>query len=153
MNTEQWMTRNVRTCSPDDTLEQAVRIMWEADVGSVIVTDQAQRPIGIITDRDVAIAAYTQGVALRDARVQSAMASQVVTCAVTSTLGEIEDKMQRAQVRRIPVIDSEGKLIGVVSLADIARAARASTFGLAEVPGLAKTLIGITARREAAAAE
>jgi len=148
MNTEQLMTRNVRTCSADDTLEQATRIMWDADVGSVVVTDEERRPIGMITDRDVAMAVYTQGVALRDARVQSAMANQVVTCSVTSTLSEIEDKMQRAQVRRIPVVDSAGKLVGVVSLADIARAVHSSTFGLTDVPGLAKTLIGITARRE-----
>lgn len=148
MKTEEMMTRNVHTCSPDDTLEQAARIMWESDVGAVVVIDGELTPIGMITDRDIVIAAYTQGVALRDTRVQSAMANQVVTCSDSDDLEEIENKMQGAQIRRVPVVDSAGKLVGVVALADIARRVQSNRFGLTEMPGLAKTLIGITARRE-----
>lgn len=152
MKAEDLMTRDVRTCSPEDSLEHAAHLMWAGDVGCLIVTDGNQRPVGVLTDRDIAMAAYTQGVALRDARVNSAMARQVTTCFPSTSLGDVEQKMQTAQVRRIPVVDDDGRLAGIVALGDIARSARSSPLRIAEVPGLAKTLACITEQRHASGA-
>jgi CBS domain-containing protein len=78
MNVEPLMTRNALPLLACRRVEQPARIMWEADVGCVVVMDGKQRPVGMITDRDVATAAYTQGVALRDSRVEFAMATHVI---------------------------------------------------------------------------
>jgi CBS domain-containing protein len=75
-------------------LDQAARTTWESDLGCagvcLVVTDDARRPIGMITDREIAMAAYTQGVPLRDARVQTAMARQVATCRPGTSLSDVE---------------------------------------------------------------
>lgn len=155
MKAEDLMTRDVCTCSPGDSLEQAARIMWDSDVGCLVVTDGEQRPIGMITDRDIAMAAYTQGVPPRDAHVANAMSKQVMTCSASTSLGEIESTMRAPQIRRVPVIDANGALIGIVALGDIARSAQSTPFRRTEIPGLAKTLASITERRSShvAAAE
>jgi CBS domain-containing protein len=147
MRIEDLMTRNVHTCFEDDTLEQAAHAMWDWDVGCLVVINSYRRPIGMITDRDLAMAAYTQGVALRDARVGSAMATQLVSCYPGTSLRELEIKMQQAQIRRVPVVDSTGVLIGIATLGDIAHSAQASRTPMSEVPGVASTLAGITERR------
>lgn len=152
MKAEDLMTRTVLTCSPDDSLEQAARVMWESDVGCLVVMEDGQTPIAMITDRDIAMAAYTQGVALRDARVESAMSKRVLTCSVPAALGEIESTMRSGQVRRLPVVDSNRRLMGIVTLADIARSTHTSPLGITEVPGLARTLASITKERSEAAA-
>ena len=71
MKAEELMTPNVQKCSKDASLEQAARLMWESDVGCLVVTNAEDRPVGMITDRDIAMAAYTQG-----ARLQLARSSQ-----------------------------------------------------------------------------
>jgi CBS domain-containing protein len=147
MKAEELMTQDVCTCSADDSLERAAHIMWTSDVGCLVVTNGEQEPIGMITDRDIAMAAYTQGALLRDARVGSAMSRGVVSCSLGTSLSELEAKMRTAQIRRIPVLDSSGKLAGIVALADIARSAQSSPLKMSEIPGLAKTLAGITERR------
>ena len=149
MKAENLMTRTVRTCSRHDSLEQSARVMWESDVGCLVVTDEQQIPIGMITDRDVAMAAYTQGVALRDARVGSAMSHRVWTCALGTPLSEVENILRREQIRRVPVVDSHGRLVGIVALADIAQSAQSSALRMTEIPGLARTLASITERRRA----
>ena len=148
MKTEALMTRNVATCRPDDSLEQAAHLMWDWDVGCVVVTDGQQKPIGMITDRDVAMAAYTQGALLREIRVETVMARRLWACSVNTSLKEIEDKMRTAQVRRLPVVGFDGELVGIVTLGDIARSAHSSPLrGVTELPGLASTLASITERR------
>ena len=147
MKTEELMTRNVAACRPDDSLEQAAHLMWDCDVGCVVVTDDHQRPIGMITDRDLAMAAYTQGALLRDIRVENVMSKKIWACSANNSLKEIEDKMRTAQVRRLPVVGFDGELVGIVTLGDIARSADSSPLRLTELPGLASTLANITERR------
>lgn len=147
MKTEDLMTRNVAACRPSDSLEQAAHLMWDWDVGCVVVTDGQQKPVGMITDRDVAMAAYTQGAQLRDIRVETAMARKIWACSVNTSLKEIEDKMRTAQVRRLPVVGFDGELVGIVTLGDIARSAHSSPLRVTELPGLASTLASITERR------
>ena len=152
MKADELMTRNVATCAGDDSLEQAARIMWEADVGCLAVVDAEQRPVGILTDRDLAMAAYTQGVRLRDACVASAMAREVRSCSASTPAAEVEALMQSAQIRRVPVVDSDNKLLGIVTLGDLARAAHSSPLRMPAIPGVAKTLAVVTERRQPNAA-
>jgi len=146
MKARDLMSHNVCTCSPNTSLHDAAHAMWTSDVGCLVVTDADRKPIGMITDRDIAMAAYTQGVLLRDARVDSAMAHNLLACSDGASLAEIQGLMNRAQIRRIPVVDASGKLVGIVALADLARSAQ-QALHFSETPALARTLAGITERR------
>ncbi|HEV8245190.1 MAG TPA: CBS domain-containing protein [Polyangiaceae bacterium] len=142
--------RNVHTCSADDTLESAARVMWEADVGCLVVVDNEHHPIAMITDRDVAMAAYTQGSCLRDIPVRHAMSRRLLACRADSAVGEAEALMQREQIRRLPVVSDQGELVGIVALGDLARDAFSSPIRMPlAIPGLAKTLAAVTERRAA----
>jgi CBS-domain-containing membrane protein len=127
MRVEQIMTRNVRTCSPGDSLSAAARIMWEADCGCVPVVEQdpagAARVIGMITDRDICMAGYTQGRPLTAIRVDGAMAKQVRACRPTDSIAEALNMLRTHQLRRLPVVDNGDHLVGMLSLADAAREA------------------------------
>lgn len=155
MKVENLMTRTVYSCREGDSLEQAARIMWESDLGCLVVIDEAERPIGMITDRDALMAVYTQGVSLRDTQVSSAMSREVRKCSPETALKEVEQVMQRAQIRRMPVVNASGKLVGIITLGDVARSSQSAPMHLAEMPGLAKTLACITQprQRQTAAAE
>jgi CBS-domain-containing membrane protein len=106
-------------CRHTDPLNAAAQLMWEHDLGAIVVVNEHHEPISMITDRDVCMAAYTQGVPLYGGSVESAMAQQLVTCRAESSLSEIREKMAAAQLRRLPVIDAEGRLVGVVGLTDL----------------------------------
>ena len=123
MKVEQIMTKRVATCTPGDTLNEAARIMWERDCGIVpIVEDGANRRVaGVLTDRDVCMAAYTRGQALSQIRVGDVMCSDVASCRASEDVREAEQTMRRSQVHRLPVVDDANQLLGVISLADIAR--------------------------------
>lgn len=125
MNVEQLMTKTVWTCTPADSLREAARIMWERDCGCVpvVAADGVGRVVGMITDRDVCMAAYLEGRPLDGLRVEDAMARVLRTCRPGDSLSEAEGLMRAAHVRRLPVVDDSGHLMGVLSLADIARAA------------------------------
>lgn len=123
MKIEQLMTRPVQSCQPQDTINRAAQIMWQGDIGCVPVVDADNRVVGMITDRDIAMAAYTQGRALDFISVDSAMAKQVYTCSPGDDVSKAEECMQKFQVRRLPVVDANAKLLGIVSMNDIAREA------------------------------
>jgi CBS domain-containing protein len=119
------MADAVCTCSPDDTLNGAAQRMWDRDCGAVPVINSDGTLAGIITDRDICMAAYTKGLPLDAIHVKDAMARHVHTCNPEDTLARAATLMAEAQVRRLPVIDAEGRLVGIVALADIARGASA----------------------------
>lgn len=114
------MSRGVVSCGPNDSLARAAQLMWDADCGCLPVVD-ADRVIGMITDRDVCMAAYTQERLLRDAQVSEAMAHEVFACLPDDSLAEVEGIMRLRHVRRLPVIDLDGRLVGLISLNDLAR--------------------------------
>lgn len=120
MNVGQLMTHTVRACSSEDTLNTAAEIMWNSDCGCVPVVDGERRVVGMITDRDVCMAAYTQGGPLRSLRVDSAMAKEIYSCKPDDTLAAAEELMRSKRIRRLPVTDAGGHLVGIVSLNDIA---------------------------------
>jgi CBS domain-containing protein len=147
MKVSDLMSREVFTCSKDDTLETAAQNMWEYDTGCLVVADGENRAVGMITDRDIAMAAYTQGVALRQTRVESAMAHEVRTCSPDSGLSEVEEMMRLARIRRMPVVDASGKIVGIISLGDIARSSLSSPLRAASIPGVVRTLAAVTEPR------
>jgi CBS domain-containing protein len=117
------MTDDVQVCSPEDALQRPAQIMWEGDCGSVPVVDASGRLSGIITDRDVCMAAYTKGLPLNSIRVADVMSRHVHACAPDDTLERAISMMAEAEVRRLLVVAEDGKLRGIVSLADVARGA------------------------------
>ena len=122
MNVADVMTSPARCVRAQDSLEQASRLMWDHDIGSVPVVDAQGRAIAMVTDRDICMAVYTRGKRVAELSVQDAMSRAVYTCHREDKLGAAERTMRVHQVRRLPVVDDAGQLVGVLSLNDIARA-------------------------------
>ena len=120
MNVQELMSTDVKSCHMNDPLDRAAQIMWEHDCGAVPVLDDDSRVVGMLTDRDICMASYTQGRLLARIPVSSACAHAVHSCKMTDSLQTAENIMRMAQVRRIPVVDDEGKLRGMLSLGDLA---------------------------------
>ena len=123
MKISELMKSDVEICGPDDNLATAATRMWDGDLGCLPVLDAAGHVIGMITDRDICMAALTSGQRLREIPVSVAMSKQVLSCPPDATLIEAEEVMRSGQVRRLPVIDSDASLVGIVSLNDLARLA------------------------------
>ena len=126
MKVEQLMTRNVDACRPDDSLNTAARIMWERNCGCVPVVVEEEggaRVVGMLTDRDICMAAYTQGRPLDAMKVVSAMSDRVCSCRPTDPVRVALDVFRTTHVHRVPVVDANDHLIGMLSLMDVAREA------------------------------
>ena len=123
MKVEELMTRKVTTCGQNDTLQRAAKSMWDGDCGSLPVCDDANHVVGMITDRDICMAAQFEGKALNELPVHSSMAKKVLICNPEQDISTVEKAMREAQVRRVPVVDNQGVLVGIVGLADFAREA------------------------------
>lgn len=124
--------------------------MWDHDIGCLPVIDEQGHIAGMITDRDVCMAAYTQGEPLRGIAVVNVMTRQVFSCKESDEVGDAEQAMSQHQVRRMPVINDQGDPIGIVSLNDIARAASAGKLPPSE---LASTRAAVSAPRPVLAAQ
>lgn len=143
MNVAELMTQPVKTCSTHDTLERAVQIMWENDCGAVPVVDDEGHTVGVVTDRDASIAAYTQGKALSEIPVGVAASRTLVSVQPEDTISLARVLMEAARVRRLPVVDGARRPLGFLSLADIARASAKDEDGIsADV--IARTLATIS---------
>lgn len=115
------MSRNVATCKADDRLDTAAKLMWDLDIGCIPVVDDRRHVVGILTDRDICMASYTQGKAPQHIFVREAMAHEVYSCLPDDNLAEAEEIMRKHRVRRLPVVDLDGRLVGLISLNDLAR--------------------------------
>lgn len=125
MRVEELMTKEVKACNPGDTLERAAQLMWDGDCGClpVYAGNGVNRVVGVITDRDICMSALFQGKALRELPVSGAMAHQLLACKAGDALADVEKTMREARIRRLPVVDEQGALIGIIGLADLAREA------------------------------
>lgn len=129
MKVSEVMTKDIETVRPDQQARDAARFMLQADAGSIPVTD-GERLVGMITDRDIAV----RGVALGygpETLVSDLMTSGVVSAHADDAIEEAARKMSEAQVRRLPVIDDQERLVGIVSLGDLARETDEDTAGQA----------------------
>lgn len=122
MRIEELMTKSPVTCGPDDTLRAAEQKMEGSNCGCLPVTasDGSRQLVGIITDRDICMAAQLQRRSLEELRVRDAMEKEVHACNPGDPLVEAQAIMQEARVRRLPVVDESERLVGVISLADLA---------------------------------
>src|SRR6476661_6929200 len=113
------MTRDVQTIRPDQPVQEAANFMLSADAGSIPVTD-GERLIGMITDRDIAVRGIAKGYG-PDTLVRELMTDDLIVVRVDDDIEEAATRMSEAQVRRPPVIDSDERLCGIVSLGDLSR--------------------------------
>lgn len=118
---QDFMSAVPSTCHPSDSLNRAAQLMWENDCGCVPVVDHLDHVVGIITDRDICMGAYTQGQALSEISVSNVCTHDVKTCSQTDSIDKAEGLMVKHQVRRLPVTDADGHVVGVLSLSDLAR--------------------------------
>jgi len=121
MKVSEVMTRDVQTVRPDQPVQEAASFMLSADAGSIPVTD-GDRLIGMITDRDIAVRGVAKGYG-PDTPVRELMSSDIVCARVDDDVEEVAVRMGEAQVRRLPVLDEQERLCGIVSLGDLAREA------------------------------
>lgn len=121
MQLREIMSKPVVTCRTEDTLNTAAKLMWDNDIGSIPVVDNDGRVAGMITDRDICMAAYTKGGALAVISVWDAMAKQVFSCHPDNSLEEAERLMSEKQIRRVPVVDGDNRPMAMLSLNDVAR--------------------------------
>jgi CBS domain-containing protein len=141
---ERIMSRPVFTCGPNETLDAAAKQMWDHDCGTVAVVDETGRLVGMVTDRDICMAAFTRAQRLSEITVETVMSSDLAVCRTTDPIASLEGRMKEKQVRRIPVVDGSGRPIGIVSVNDLARAAARTGPSKAEdISGLADTLAAI----------
>lgn len=113
------MTRGVRTISPSDTLIQAAQAMTELDIGALPVCD-GERLLGMVTDRDIVIRGVAQGCANDQACVSDVMTEEAEWCYAEDAMDEVLEKMRVQQIRRLPVIDHDKNLVGMITLGDLA---------------------------------
>jgi CBS domain-containing protein len=122
MDVSEIMTTEVFTCGGDDSLERAAQLMWDHDCGCIPVVQNDGQVIGLVTDRDACMAAYTTGRSLGDLRVSDAISREILSCAPADSVTDAAALMRTNQIRRLPVVN-DGRLVGILSLNDIALAA------------------------------
>jgi CBS domain-containing protein len=136
MRVEEVMTRDVAVAHPEHTIQQAARLMNALDVGALPVADD-ERLLGMITDRDIAIRAVAQGMGPK-ARVSDVMTADVKYCFSDQELTEVSDNMADIQLRRLPVVNRDKRLVGILALGDIATSSENECAGDA-LAGISRT--------------
>ena len=127
MKVKQAMTSEVRVASPDQTIREAAQLMAELDAGALPVAEN-DRLVGMITDRDIAVRAVAQGRSA-DTKVADVMSKEMLYCFDTDAIDDVARNMAKAQVRRLPVVNQDKRLVGIISLGDLARNDDPTTVG------------------------
>jgi CBS domain-containing protein len=120
MKVKTLMTREVVFCEPNDPMSTAAHLMWDNDCGVVPVVNEKQVVVGMVTDRDLCMASLLGGRPLSEMPVREAMSPCVVFCSPGDELRSVHGKMREHQIRRLPVVNDENKLVGIVTLNDLA---------------------------------
>lgn len=116
------MTAQVNFVASDTPVNEIARLLRDQDIGSVPVAD-GEKLVGMVTDRDLVVRGMADGVDPRSLRARDVMSPKLVCCVEDQTIEEVLDQMGQEQVRRMPVVDANRRLVGVVSLGDLSRAA------------------------------
>jgi CBS domain-containing protein len=116
------MTRNPVCCLPDETAEKVAQLMRDRNIGPipVIENEKTKKLVGIVTDRDLVLEVVAKGRDPQNTQIEDVMTQGVVTCRAEDSLSEVLDVMSEYQLRRIPVVDNDLKVIGIISQADVA---------------------------------
>jgi CBS domain-containing protein len=124
MKVSQVMVAEVSMCRASETLDHAATLMWDRDIGCLpVIDDTTSRLVGILTDRDICMSAYARRERLDALPVTLAMACSVVSCRADDLVDEVLRVMATERVRRMPVVDDLGRVIGMISVDDVAAAA------------------------------
>jgi CBS domain-containing protein len=131
MKCKDLMTRNPASCLPTDSVVTAAMLMKTQNVGAVpVVADRgSRRLIGIITDRDLALRVVAEQREYYNARVEDVMSRKPAVCRPQDDHDEALDLMSKEQIRRVPVVDDDGRLVGIIAQADVARHAKSKEAG------------------------
>jgi len=116
------MTKNPVCCLPNDSVAKAAELMKSENIGSipVIENEQTQKLVGIVTDRDLALNIVADGRDAKTTKVEAVMTRKLVTCFADDDLQKALDAMAEHQLRRIPVVDNDNKIVGIIAQADVA---------------------------------
>jgi CBS-domain-containing membrane protein len=150
MRVEQLMNQPIITCDETDSLNEAAKLMWDHDIGALAVVDGNGRLTGVITDRDICMAAYTQGRRLTSIGVARVMAAHVVSCRREEPVAEAQRRMVEHKIRRLPVVDDEGHPIGILTLSDVAQAAAKDANGSSAARRLLEAFAAVSTPRDRA---
>jgi CBS domain-containing protein len=123
MKVREIMTPSVRTCFPETNLAHAATLMWDSDCGVLPVISGDRKVLGVITDRDICMAAATKGRRADEILVAEVIGNQVFSCRPEDEVHAALKVMKDRRVRRVPVTDAEGRLEGVLSMNDLILAA------------------------------
>lgn len=128
MRAKEIMSRDPQCCTPDDTLQAAARMMGEFDCGCLPVVEESgqKRVVGVLTDRDIALRGVAQG-RQPNAKVNEVMSTDPACCSPEDEIEVVERIMAEKQVRRVPVVASDGRVVGIIAQADMARNDRAAS--------------------------
>jgi len=122
------MSSDVQLVTPDDTIQAAAQKMAEADVGFLPVGEN-DKLVGMVTDRDIALRAVARGKNPASTRVREIMTDKVLYCLEDEDVEEAADTMSNLKIRRLPIVDDDKRLVGILSLGDIAFKHKGSTAG------------------------
>jgi CBS domain-containing protein len=116
------MTEELVYCMPGDTVSEVARLMKKEDIGPVLIVDNGENKtlVGIVTDRDLVVKVIAEGLDPKTTKVQDAMSKKLVTCYADDDVEQAMSAMAQFQLRRIPVVGENMKLIGIISQADVA---------------------------------
>ncbi len=122
MKCREIMTKDPVCCLPDDTVQKAAHLMMTEDVGAipVIGDEEIKTLLGVVTDRDLALRVVAEGLDVGSTMVKDVMTTGAISCAPDDELQKALDSMEEYQVRRIPVVDENKQVIGIIAQADIA---------------------------------
>ena len=118
------MTSNPACCARDTTLDQVAQLMLQNNCGEIPVVDSSNRPIGVVTDRDIVARVIAQGKNPAGHTAESCMTEPAITVHVDTPLDQVVSVMEEHQIRRVPVVDSAGRCAGIIAQADIAQKSR-----------------------------
>ena len=116
------MTKNPLCCLPEDLVTKAAGLMKSENIGSipVVENEQTRKLVGIVTDRDLTLKIVAEGLVAKSTKVEAVMTRMVVTCRAEDDLQKALDAMSEHQLRRIPVVDGDNKIVGIIAQADVA---------------------------------
>lgn len=122
MDIQSIMTPNPTCCRPNQSLREVATLMADNDCGQIPVVDEQGRPLGVITDRDIAVRAVAKGADVSTATASDFMTSPATSVTEDSSVDQVVKRMEDQQIRRVIVVDGRGAISGIVAQADIARA-------------------------------
>lgn len=150
MKVQEIMTSDVQRCDPGTNLASAAKLMWDTDCGVLPVLNGEGQVLGMITDRDICMACATKNRAPSELTVGDTVSGKTYRCKMSDDVHTVMDIMKREQVRRLPVVDEEGVLHGLISMNDFILLAGETKAGKAppiSSEDVAKTLKAISAHR------